>query len=153
MALFALHSVHVVGQHVYVMDWIFGLYMRDVSDPAQPRRVGDNRLIGDLSAFGATDITAAGGKLYALAGERGLIILDLFRDPNALRLETLSPLTAGSFRFLLHGMPGMSGQVRRSSNLGDWTDWQPFDLGALPLEFSDPTDSSNSQKFYRAVSP
>jgi len=146
-------SVLVLGNYAYVMDRLFGLYVLDVSDPAQPRRVGGNRLIGDFSAFGATDITAAGGKLYALAGERGLIILDLFRDPNALRLETLTPLTPGSFRFLLHGPPGMSGQIQSSSNLQNWTDWMPFSLGAPSFELIDSTIGSGASRYYRAVAP
>jgi hypothetical protein len=145
-------SVHMVGPHPYVMDRMSGLYVLDVSNPLQPRRVGGNPLIGSLSTF-ATDLTVVGDRFYALAGERGLVILDQFRDPNTLRLESLPPLTTGSFRFRLHGAPGHSGWIQRSANLRDWANWQPFNLDALPLEVIDPATVSAGPRFYRAVSP
>jgi hypothetical protein len=145
-------SVQVVGQHVYVMDRMFGLYVLNVSNPLQPRRVVGNPNVGELSAL-ATDLTVVGNKVYALAGDRGLIILDQFRDPHSLRLETLPPLTPGSFRFLLHGPPGISGRIERSTNLQNWENWTAFNLGTASLEVTDSAAVSTSPRFYRAVSP
>jgi hypothetical protein len=147
-----VRSVQVVGLHAYVMNRVAGLDVFDVSNPLQPRRIGGTPLIGGLLAS-ATDLMIAGGKVYALAGERGLVILDQFRDPNVLRLEILPSLTPGSFRFLLQGAPGVAGRIQRSSNLQDWVDWMPFSLGAVPLDVADPFAGTDTTRYYRARSP
>jgi hypothetical protein len=144
-------SIHVDGQHAFVMDRTFGLSVFDVSDPVQPRRVGGNPNVGDLEATSvATDVTAAGDKLYVLAGERGLFVMDLFQ---ALRLEPASSQVPGTFGLVLHGPSGLTGRIQRSDSLGKWEDWRAFTIGSAPPGISDPDAGSKSQRFYRAVVP
>jgi hypothetical protein len=121
------------------------LQVIDVSNPTQPHLVGDN------SAFSASDVTVAGDKVFATAGAQGLMIFDLFRAP--LRLEPVSPQQPGAFRFLLHGEAGLSVRVQRSSNLRDWEDWQPVTLGTAPAALTDPDAGAVPHRFYRAVYP
>src|SRR6185369_843538 len=61
----------------------------DVSNPANPRRVGGN------SGFGASDVVVAGTNVFVAARYSGLVILDLFRP--SLRLEPVSPQQPGGF--------------------------------------------------------
>ena len=58
-----------------------------------------------------------------------------------------------SSQFLVRGDAGLSVRVQRSANLRDWEDWQALTLGATPSEFSDFDASTNSHRFYRAVTP
>jgi hypothetical protein len=142
---FAL-AVAVSGHYAYVADWAAGLQVLDVSNPTQPGRVAGN------SAFTeAVAVTIAGTNVFVAAGAQGLMILDLFRAP--LRLEPMSPQQPGLFRFLLHGEPGLSVRVQRSSNLRDWEDWQPVTLGVAPIELTDPGPGPVPHRFYRAVYP
>ena len=119
--------------------------MIDVSNPANPQRVGGN------SGFGASDVVVAGANVFFAARFSGLVILDLFRP--SLRLEPVSPQQPGGFRFLVRGDAGLSVRVQRSSNLRDWEDWQTLTLGATPSELSDLDAGANSRRFYRAVMP
>ena len=117
----------------------------DVSNPANPRRVGGN------SGFGASDVVVAGTNVFVAARYSGLVILDLFRP--SLRLEPVSPQQPGGFRFLVRGDAGLSVRVQRSANLRDWEDWQTLTFGATPSELSDLDAGANPQRFYRAVTP
>jgi hypothetical protein len=116
----------------------------DVSNPANPQRVGGNLLVD------ARGLIVAGTNVFVAAGYDGLVILDLFRP--SLRLEPVSP-QQGGFRFLLRGDAGLSVRVQRSANLRDWEDWQALTLGATASELSDLDASTNSHRFYRAVTP
>jgi hypothetical protein len=116
----------------------------DVSDPANPRRVGGNSL------FAASDLIVAGNKVFVAGFEDGLAILDLYRP--SLRLEPVSP-QPGGFRFLVRGDAGLSVRLQRSANLRDWEDWQALTLGATASELSDFDAGPVSHRFYRAVTP
>jgi hypothetical protein len=138
--------VAVSGNYAYVADGTAGgLQVIDVSNPASPQRVGGNSLVD------ARGLIVAGTNVFVAAGYDGLVILDLFRP--SLRLELVSPQQPGGFHFLVCGDAGLSVRVQRSANLRDWEDWQALTLGATPTEFSDIGASTNSHRFYRAVTP
>jgi hypothetical protein len=67
--------------------------------------------------------------------------------------NVVSPQQPGGFRFLVRRDAGLSVRVQRSANLRDWEDWQALTLGATPSELSDLDASTNSHRFYRAVTP
>lgn len=139
-------GVAVSGNYAYVADGTAGgLQVIDVSNPANPRRVGGNSLV-DARGF-----MVAGTNVFVAAGYDGLVILDLFRP--SLRLELVSPQQPGGFRFLVRGDAGLSVRVQRSANLRDWQDWQALTLGATPSELSDLDAGAVSYRFYRAVTP
>jgi hypothetical protein len=149
-------SVSVSGRHAFLTTgtdvWGHaraGLEVFDVSDPAQPRRVGGN------SAFHSpySEVFASGGHVFVATSAEGLLVLEAFRGPDALRLEVLAPQATGSFRFLLDGPAGRTGRIQRSSDPRAWADWMPFTLGALPMEVTDPETSASPHQYYRAVSP
>jgi hypothetical protein len=148
-------SVSVSGHHAYVSTgWdasaggsFTALEVFDVVNPLQPRRVGGNSSFQSNSEIFVTD-----ENVFLATSAEGLLVLDRFRDLSELRLEALSPLTPGSFRFLLHGPQGLSGRIQRSTDLQGWTDWQPFSFGSTPLLFTD-SSGSTPQNFYRAVAP
>ena len=139
-------GVAVSGTFAYVADHDAGLQVIDISNPANPQRVGGNSAFGD-----ARDLVVAGTNVFVAAGQAGLVILDLFRP--SVRLEPVSPQQPGGFRFLACGDAGLSVRVQRSANLRDWEDWQALTLGATPSELSDLDASTNSHRFYRAVTP
>ena len=122
-----------------------GLAIIDVSNPANPQRVGGNSL------FPASDVVVAGTNVFVADRFSGLVILDLFRPSS--RLEPESPQQPGGFRFLVRGDAGLSVRVQRSANLRDWEDWQALTLGATPSELSDLDAGAVSHRFYRAVTP
>jgi hypothetical protein len=146
-------DVAVSGNYAYVAEAHYdaqaqggGLQVIDVSNPANPQRVG-----GNSAVFSANDLVVAGNKVFVAAGYDGLVILDLFRP--SLRLQLVSPQQPGSFRFLVRGDAGLSVRVQRTANLRDWEDWQALTLGATPSDLSDLDASTNSHRFYRAVTP
>jgi hypothetical protein len=149
-------SVSVSGPYAFLTTgqdvWgraLSGLEVFDVSDPAEPVRVGGNSAF--QSAY--SEVFASGENVFVATGAEGLLVLEAFRDPAALRLETRPPLTAGTFRFQIDGTQGISGRIQRSIDLEAWEDWIPFSLDAPPLEVTDPGTSSAPLQFYRAVSP
>jgi hypothetical protein len=146
----SIRDIFISGSTAYLASPFAGLHVLDISDPAEARRVGGNPTL--WSESGLMDITLSGQQVYVLTG-RELHILNLYQPPDALRLEPLPALLPGSFRFLLHGAAGTTGQIERSDNVQTWTDWLPFSLGDGPVEFSDPTAGSRAVRFYRAVSP
>jgi hypothetical protein len=145
-------SVYVLGHHACVMDRSLGVCVFDVSNPIQPRRTGGNPLVGQLAAA-AADLTIVGDKVYALAGEHGLVILERLRERGSLRLEILAQPAPGSFHFILHGPPGTVGHIQRSTDLQLWNDWVPFSLVHPAFEIVDPSAGSRMTQHYRAVSP
>jgi hypothetical protein len=139
------YGVAVSGNYAYVTDLYAGLHVIDVSNPANPRRVGGN------SGFGASDVVVAGNNVFVGASYDGLVILDLFRP--SVRLEPVSPQQPGGFHFLVRGDAGLSVRVQRGANPREWEEWQVLTLGVTPSELSDLEVSTNSRRFYRAVTP
>jgi len=135
----------VSGNYAYVADSGAGLQVIDVSNPANPQRVGGNSLVD------ARGLIVAGTNVFVAAGYDGLVIFDLFRP--SLRLEPVSTQQPGGFRFLVRGDAGLSVRVQRSANLIDWEDWQTLTLGTTPSELSDLDAGAVSRRFYRAVTP
>jgi hypothetical protein len=79
-------GVAVSGDYAYVIDGVLGLYAIEVSDPTAPRRVGGNTAIG--GAFGG-DVTVVGDKVFVLAGERGFVVLELWKPFPPTRVVAL----------------------------------------------------------------
>ena len=134
----------VSGNYAYLANWT-GLQVIDISDLANPVRVGGNSYI----SF-ANSVTVANGKLFFAAGEQGLIMLNQYQP---VRFESLLRDESGAFRLMVSGPPGVPGRVERSSDLSEWTDWLPFDFQETPMEFSDPDAASQPATFYRLVVP
>ena len=82
------------------------------------------------------------------------MILYLYRPVTApLHFGSMLHWEQGTFQFVLEGLPGLSGRIQRTTDLGDWRDWMPFALGESPLKLSDPEASSEAPQFYRALAP
>jgi hypothetical protein len=64
--------VTVAGTHVYVTDVYSGLYVIDVSDPADPR------IVGSVGTPGlANGVAVAGSYAYVADGQSGLMVIDI----------------------------------------------------------------------------
>jgi hypothetical protein len=138
-------DVAVSGNYAYVAaDYPAGLQVIDVSNPANPQRIGGNPAVYNYLMH---SLVVAGTNVF-VAGN-GLVILDLFRV--SLRLELLPPKQPGGFRFLVRGHAGLNVRVQRSATLRDWEDWQTLTLGTTPSELSDL--AAGTHRFYRAVTP
>jgi hypothetical protein len=133
-------DVAMAGDYAYVAG--NGVEVFDIRDPAHPRRVGGN------SAFDAHALAIADGRLYAAAGEQGLVILDLYQPP---RFESLH-LDREGFHLLLRGP---TGQIMRLDRSRDLRTWEPFATVPIPAggqALIDPAATSEPFLFYRAVS-
>ena len=123
-----------------------GLDVIDVSNPANPQRVGGNTRVG--SAF---SVALSGGKVFTV-GERGLVILHSFTPLSGPALWFAAPrLEPNTFRLSVHGLPGLPVQIERSVDLLHWQSWTNGLLGSSPLEFLDPSAGVNPCQFYRAL--
>jgi hypothetical protein len=133
----------VVGANAYLAGGDAGLLVIDISDPTNPRLVGQNP---NFAAF-----TVQVTEDYAfIGGNPTLTILDLYRPPP-LRLESVG-IDQGIFRMRLSSEPGQRVQIKRSHNLKDWQDHgAPITLDRAPVTVSDPDAGANPRRFYRAV--
>jgi len=74
-------------------------------------------------------------------------------QPEAPKVTGMSRDAQGGFRLQLTGIPQLSYRLEASANLTDWepvvTQWMPEAM----LEFTDPTASNHSRRFYRVAVP
>jgi hypothetical protein len=139
--------VAVSGNYAYVADGYAGLQVIDVSNPANPQRVGGNPV------FNASSVVVGGEKVYVAAGTNGLAVLNLFVPLSgpALWLYSAPRLEQNGVRVWVQGLPGLPAQIERSANLLEWQSWTNGVLGSTPLEFLEAGAGLNPRQFYRAV--
>ena len=139
-------GVALSGNYAYVPDVFLGLHVIDVSNPANPRRAGANK------SFVANSAVVSGGKVLVAAGAEGLIILNVFRPlsgpPISLSATVLAPID--TLRLSVQGLPGLTVQIERSSDLAIWQSLTNVPLGSVPIEVTDSDAALNSRQFYRA---
>ena len=116
----------------------------DVSNPANPGRVGGN------TAFDAISVTVANGKVFVAAGNEGLVITHSYQPA---RFEQVFRQDNGTVQLRMSGPPGVPGRAQRSVDLDHWTDWLPVNFGESPVELTDPDAASVSNRFYRLAVP
>jgi hypothetical protein len=124
-----------------------GLDVIDVSNPANPQRVGGNPRVS--AAF---SVALSGDKVFTI-GEQGLVVLHSFTplsDP-ALRFAPAPQPDSARFHLSVQGLPGLSVQIERSADLIHWQSWTNGLLDSVPLEFIDSSPGVNTRQFYRAL--
>ena len=141
-----LGRLALAGNYVYVTDGVWtggtGLYVIDISDRRNPKRVGGN------SAFDAYGVAVWGDNVYTVANSE-ITILNKFRPPLQL---TMSPFSFGTpLTISLSGPAGSTARLQRSANLQDWEDWVVLPLGEQPTAIGDPEAGEMPMRFYRAV--
>jgi hypothetical protein len=143
-------SVAVSGHYAYVMQgWhrLDGtepscLAVIDVSDPANPRRVGGN------SAFTGWNVAVSGDRVYVAAGEDGLAILNTYQPPP--RIES-TEFGEDGFRLVFRGEAGRTIRLQRSPDLKTWEDWVLLTATGDAQAVADPSVGSQPCQFYRLV--
>ena len=139
-------AVAVSGNYAYVADHFAGLQVIDVSNPANPRRVGGN------SALHPSAVAVTDSYVFVAAWSGGLFILNHFTPLSAPALSLALPALEGSsLRVSVQGLPGLRIEVQRSPDLLNWQTWTNGVLGSSPLDFRDP--DPNLRQFYRALAP
>jgi len=108
------------------------------------------------------NFVAVTGTTYRIAvvnydrADRGKIVLNWQRaDPpiEPLRIEGVSRLPDGAFRFNLRGPAGTVGTILRSSGLDSWQPWRPFSLEGGALEVIDTEAGAAAAFFYKVAAP
>jgi hypothetical protein len=140
-----ISSVAVAGGFAYAYFPNDGLEVIDVSDPAHPRQTGRNSAVAPPN--GVRQLTISQGRLFAAAGEQGLVILDFF---HPFRLQPASLGQRGAEQLGLTGPRGLPVVVQRSADLMRWEDWQSVTLPTPPLQLGN-GDAQPPDRFYRGV--
>lgn len=139
-------GVTISGNYAYLADQLFGLQVLEVSNPANPRRVGANK------PFKAYAAIISGDKVLVAAIQQGLLILNPFAPlsgpPISLSAERRPAMN--TLDLSVQGLPGLPVQIQRSSDLAVWQLWTNVVLASTPVEVTDPDASLNSHQFYRA---
>ena len=65
----------------------------------------------------------------------------------------LQIIPQNGIRLRIVGPAGVSARIQRSTDLREWSDWQPLTFGGEPLDLSEPETSSITANFYRVVTP
>ena len=107
---------------------------------------------GTVLALTARNNEVIAGGSFTIAGGHVSAYWARWGCTDAIKLLLLPVQLPGKFPFTLYGPSGTTGRIQRSSNLQSWSDWMPFSLGDVPLEFTDSSASTNATQFYRAVS-
>jgi hypothetical protein len=137
--------VAVSGNYAYVADYDGGLQVIDVSNAANPQRVGGNSL------FLAQKVTVANGRVFVAAGVQGLVVLHSYQS---IRFEQIARQKSGDIALRIAGPPAVPGRIQRAvSPSGDWTNWLPVTFSESPLDFSDTDTASAPARFYRLAVP
>jgi len=127
-----------------------GVHVIDVSDAAQPVRVGGNSAFNSSPGYGLgsfySGLSLLDNALVA-APDGDVIIFDKFTE---LRIGPASVDVGGEIRLPINGRCGQRVTLQRSSNLVDWEDWQTMTLGGEGCGLIDRTDQG-PQLFYRIV--
>lgn len=135
------HNCYIVGVELHVID---------VSNPADPERVGGNTSCTSLydQEVSRVAVAVANDKVFVAAGD--LFILHSYQP---IRFEQVARAESGAMRLRIAGPPGVPGRVQRCSSWGRWTDWLPVHFGESPGEISDPDAVSMPARFYRLAVP
>lgn len=141
----AVGSVVADDRYLYIGRGYQGLEVVDLSDPAQPRRVGWS------SGFAANDLALTADKLFVAAGSEGLVVLERFRPPTRLGV----PLWRedGVVELRVEGVQGTRVRVQRSENLRDWSDWESVTVEAGGSVVREIGGGLSPRRFYRVVAP
>ena len=133
------------GTYLYVMEWINGVEIFDISDAAAPVRVGGN------SAMSVDDLVVRNGYGFAVADRVGFSTY-AFANETMFRLMGAG-FSAEGFEFTIEGAPGNSVIVERSVDLEEWSEWETIDASASNVRVTD--EPNQSRRFYRvkAVAP
>jgi len=133
----------VSGHYAYVADGEAGLQVIDVSDPANPRRVGGYDTPGR-----AVDVAVSGDYAYVADGNWGLQILRIEPVP---RLDGPFGLTAEGFAAWLNAPVAGTYRVEASGDLRTWETLVTLTNVSGRVRVVDPAATSAAQRFYRAV--
>jgi hypothetical protein len=133
-------------------DTLLAVYTGDT--PASLQLVGANDdangLRGSLVSF-----VAVAGKTYQIAvdgylGAEGKVAITVNR-PTLARLTVLGLNTSSGLSLSLTGQPGVVYWLQSSTNLRDWTNEVQITALTVPVVVTDPSVTSHSFKYYRAV--
>lgn len=120
------YNVVVKGNYAYMVDFVLGLLVVDVSDPANPQQVWWQDLKCNLY-----DLTIDGDHLYLAAGRRGMLAMDI-SDPT-------SPSEAGAFP-----PPGSGHYDAYDVFISGNTAYVPFGpAGVYLVDITDPTSPAS----------
>ena len=128
------------GTTAYVADDDTGLQVIDVSDPANPTRLG-----GYDTSGSARGVAVAGNRVYVADYEKGLRVLCTLPSAQVMmRVED--------------GTLGTPFTIETATNLSKPIQWRPIftnNPAALPFEFTDfnVRGAAQMRKFYRARQP
>ena len=131
------------GHYAYVAVGGAGLEVIDVSDPANPRRVGSYDTPG-----GAVDVAVSGDYAYVADKNWGLQILRIEPVP---RLDGPFGLTAEGFEAWLDAPVAGTYRVEASGDLRTWETLVTLTNVSGRVRVVDPAATSAAQRFYRAV--
>ena len=65
----------------------------------------------------------------------------------------LEMIAQNGTRLRVAGPAGLPGRLQRSTDLGQWSDWQSISFGSEPIEISDAQSATATQQFYRVITP
>ena len=116
--------------------------MFDVGTPTKPRRISNSTF------WSPNGIAAGSGLLFVSANRYGL---SAFRLIHEARLDAVETNGGDLLRLRVKGTPGVGGQIQRSSDLGNWFDWQSIVLGEASIELTDNLKAVH--QFYRVKLP
>ena len=134
-------GVAVSGPYAYVADYDAGLQVLDVSDPANPRRVGGYRTPGV-----ARSVAVSGNYAYVADGDWGLQVLRLTVAPyfdHPLRL------TAEGFEAWLNAPAAGTYRVEASGDLRSWETLVTLTNVSGRVRVVDPAALGVPHRFYR----
>ena len=103
----------------------------------------------DNSGTGTGSVDFGPGTVYALCANNGLMALQIVPPPQAGRFDWIAVLTDGAVQMGMSGTPDASYVLEYTS---DWAGWAT--LGTLSstnglFQYTDPSASNSSQRFYR----
>ena len=134
------YGVAVSGNYAYVADGSPGLQVIDVSNPANPQRVGGYDTSGT-----ARSVAVSGNYAYVAAGTRGLMIL----GPRP-RITSITRAAGTATVYYTNTIPGTNYTLEYRTNLTTGT-WQPVGTQSAPGYSASQADPSAGpvQRYYR----
>ena len=134
------YGVAVSGNYAYVADYTAGLQVIDVSNPANPQRVGGYDTSGD-----ALGVAVSGNYAYVADGLWGLMIL----GPRP-RITSITLAVGTATVYFTNTIPGTNYTLEYRTNLTTGN-WQPIGTQPAPGDSASQTDTSAgpAQRYYR----
>ena len=135
------YGVAVSGNYAYVADLTAGLQVIDVSNPANPQRVGGYDTSG--SALG---VAVSGNYAYVADGPWGLLIL----GPRTPRITAITRTAGTATVYYTNTIPGTNYTLEYRTNLTAGN-WQSVGTQPAPGDSASQTDTSAgaAPRYYR----